>query len=282
MSDREATVVESAREPWWAERELGPEEGLRFAIGPVELEVYRQSDEWQISQGSSPAHGGDPDRWAVAALSEFRPAPASLQRFAVQGERSRLRLMPTMPDRPVVARPRMPLFVPAGEAIEIFVSSPVWLEVAVGDPWRTLLEMPTKRLSDTWVGSSTCEGELAYAVRTLARKQLEEIPVRPHRAITPVVIRNQAEDMLAVEHLNLPVTYLSVFATQEGWLWTEAVAMSRGESGEMAALEVGRGAPAAAGEAERLTAPRLRPERNLLVRAFSSLLHPLMGGNVDE
>ena len=277
-----AKPTEPVQGAWWTERELGPEEGLRLAIGPLDLSVYRQRDEWQICQGWSAAHGGDSDRLVVEAISEYRPAPDCLQRFAVRGQKSRLRLLPTMADRPIVARPRMPLFVPAGEAIQIFISSPVWLEVAVGDPWRALLQVPTKRLSDTWVGGSTRDGELAYAIRTVARKQLESVPVRPYRAITPLVIRNRADDMLAVEHLNLPAPYLSVFATPQGRLWTEAITMSRTENGEMAALEIGRGAPAAAGEAECLTAPRQRGGRNLLVRAFSSLLHPFVGGNIDE
>jgi hypothetical protein len=282
VSDVTAKAAEPERDAWWTERELGPEEGLRFAVGPLELSIYRQRDEWQIGQELSAEYDKDADPWRVEAISEFRPDPGSLQRFAVRGQRSRLRLTPTMPDRPIVARPRMPLFVPAGEAIQIFTSSPVWLEVAVGDPWRTLLEVPTRRLSDTWVGGSTRDGELAYAIRTVARKQLDGVPVRPYRAITPLVIRNQADDMLAVEHLNLPAPYLSVFATPLGRLWTEAITMLRSESGEMAALEIGRGAPAAAGEAERLTEPRRRAERNLLVRAFSSLLHPFMGGGIDE
>jgi hypothetical protein len=178
-------------------------------------------------------------------------------------------------------RPRIPLFLPPDQAIQIFVSSPVWLRVEAGKPWQRLRELPTKRLSDTWFGDSTREGELAYALRTQARMNLSEIPVRPYRAVTPVIIRNRADETLAVERLNLPVSYLSVYATPAGRLWTDAVVMSRDRNDEMASLKVSKGAPAPAGEAERLTEPRATLESNVLVRAFSSLLHPFVGDTDD-
>ena len=71
----------------------------------------------------------------------------------------------------------------------IYVSSPVWirLETATG----TLLdELPTIRQSDTWHGPNTREGELCYASRTFCRTNIDALPIRQNRALSPVIIYN--------------------------------------------------------------------------------------------
>jgi len=148
----------------------------------------------------------------------------------------------------------------------------VWVRVQVGKPWKTLREVPVRRLPDTWIGHPTQgNGNPAYALRSHARVQLDEIPAVDHRAITPVVIRNHAPDPLAVERLNLPVPYLSLYSTPDKGLWSEGVTMTRTEGNELASFKVRKGAPPEAGSARRITEPREPSESSLLVRAFSSL-----------
>jgi hypothetical protein len=115
-------------------------------------------------------------------------------------------------------------------------------------------------------------------VRTHARVDLEEIPQRGYRAITPVLIRNEAEEPLSLLRLNLPVPYLSLYLSTAGVLWTQAITMRHAAGNEMAEVDVGGRAPSQAGEgARRLTEARSEPDRNLLVRAFSSLLDSFRG-----
>jgi len=268
-------------EPWWAEQDLELGQGLRVTAGPLQVVAFRREDEWQLTWGPAPTGGGDGSVSTVERLVEPYEESAELERYALRAETTRVRILPVMPDRPIVVKPRVALFVPPGESIQIYVSSPLWAQVTVGEPWRILREIPVKRLSDTWFGGSTLDGEVAYAIRTQARIQLSEISARPHRAVTPVVIRNHSDDTLPVERFNLPVTYLSVYAGENGRLWTENIVMTRGEGGEMAGLEVEPGAPREAGEAEQLTEPREASETNILVRAFSNLLDPFLGGDDD-
>ena len=263
--------------PWWDEHEVAEREGRRFTIGPLEIAIFRSTREWQLAFGPVASPDGEPDQVEMLPISSAPEEAAVVERYAVSDDRGTVRLRPIVADRSVVVRPRLPLFVPPDEQIQIFVSAPVWLRLEVGGRRETLREIPVKRLSDTWFGPSTQEGELAYSLRSHARVQLDEIPVRLYRAITPVVVENRADTMLSVDRLSLPVPYLSLFATPADHLWTERATMTRAEDGELAALKIRKGAPPEAGDARRIAEPRLVAESNVLVRAFSSLLHSFTG-----
>lgn len=261
---------------WWSERELAPDSGLRWTLGPLELSLWRTDYEWQLAYNVADEDAADP----ACAVSEAATIPETadvIERYARE-RRDRVRCLPVVADRALVVRPRLPVFVPPGEQIRFFVSAPVWIRILVGQPWLTLREVPVKRLSDTWFGASTRDGELAYSLKTHARVHLEEIPPRGYRAITPVLIRNEAEELLSVDRLSLPVPYLSLYLAASGMLWTEAVTMRHAAGNEMATLDVGGRAPAEAGEgALRLTSARLEADRNLLVRAFTNLIDSFRG-----
>jgi hypothetical protein len=265
---------------WWSEQELSPGEGFAWQLGHLDVAVYRLEGEWQVAWRRDEEAEENRDRGGFESISALPESLDNLERYAAHDAQRGLRCLPVPADRSVVARPRMPLFVPSGEEMLIFVSSPVWLQIAVGKPWGVLRELPVRRLSDTWLGPSTREGELAYALRTQARVHREEIPFLPHRIVTPVLIRNKGTDTLSVERLSLPVPYLSVYVTSSEQLWTEKVTMNRGDDQQMAALEVGKGPPATAHGARRLNSARRTAEEHLLVRAFSSLLQSF-GGEED-
>ncbi len=255
---------------WWGPFE-GPEPGgLDLTIGPLRLAIVRTDSEWRL--GFEYDDGVESDRVRAEPISQLPDDRAIQERYAVGGAEATLVLDPATADRAVVVRPRVPVFVPPGETLRVFVSSPVWVRVRAARNRTVLREIPAKRLTDTWFGSSTRDGELAYALRSNARTSLSELPPMRHRVLTPVTVRNRSEAMLPVDRLSLPVPYLSVFADGRRRLWTEAVAMTRTEDDELAALDIGQGAPAEAESAEQVSKPRAAADTNLLVRAFSTLL----------
>ena len=269
-------MSDSSGDPWWKERTVGDGEGVSLALGPLDLTVLRSPGEWRVA-----SHIVDDERERNRAeyqsVSELSEDEAEIERYASGRDRDTLRLTPRTADRAVVVRPRIPLLVPSGERIRIFVSAPVWVEVSIGRPWRSLCERPVKRLTDTWFGPSTREGELAYSLRTHARIGLEDLPFHHGRGTTPVVITNRGEDTLAIERFSLPVPYLSLYAGPEQRLWTEQVTMSRTEEDHMAEFKVGRGAPADQPDATRVSGPRMVADENLLVRAFATLVKRVAG-----
>jgi hypothetical protein len=193
------------------------------------------------------------------------------QRYAFRPDRDLgLRLEPALADQPLVVRPEIPLFIPGGEAVSLFVSNPLWLRV-VGDPLGTLLDIPLRRPSLTWFGPNPVSGELCYATRTHPRLHLENVVVPVSRAVTPVRVVNRAESPLALERLKIPVPHLELFATAAHTLWTSAVEVKRSSDGSTAEVHFLPGAPEHAAGATSLAPPRSMPEGPDFVRALSSL-----------
>ena len=72
---------------------------------------------------------------------EFKPIPTNVPGMEI------CELLPNLADRPVVARPAVPFFIPPGEELELFVSTPIWVQLRSGT--TDLVELPCLRPSDT-------------------------------------------------------------------------------------------------------------------------------------
>lgn len=266
------------RETWWRPERLAAGEGLRLALDRLDLCVFRARGEWQVAHVRRPADWQGPEG-GLAKVDEISDELHDRARFTSDGATDEVRLVPRVADRSVVARPRVGLYVLPGGIARIYVSSPVWLEVTVGESARSLLELPVKRLSDTWFGPSTREGVVAYSLKTQARTKVDDVKQVSYRVITPVAVRNESEELLTVDQLNLPVPYLSIYCDEADHLWTETVVLKHGGEDQLAGLEVRDGAPSEADGARRLSGPRERASDNVFVRAFSSLLRPFEVGD---
>ncbi len=89
---------------------------------------------------------------------------------------------------------------------------------------------------------------------------------RPHRAVSPVTIRNRGVDPLLVERLLLPVPNLTLHADPEGHLWSQEVLLVRREGQESAERHLGKAGPGPA-----LSTPRAQPEASAVTRVFNSV-----------
>ncbi len=257
---------------WWGAFTVPEGEGRFWQIGPLRLWIHHDIKEWRVAYD----RGHDPLAEALT-IAEVVPGEAiaeetSLSCFAFQEPSSVLRLSPAPADRAIIVNPVTPFILPPGQEVTLFVSCPLWLRIEVGDPPVRLQEEPIYRPSDTWFGPSTMEGELCYASRMGARLDLRKLPVRPQRSVTAVRIRNRAKTQLPLERLRFPMPNLSLFATEDHRLWTEAATLVREEDGELASLRLDREPPPEAKGAALLTGPRVKAQRGLLVRSFGGLL----------
>jgi hypothetical protein len=258
---------------WWGSFQFEIGQTGEWEIGPLRLALQRLAREWHVAYEQKSSPDDDPNTWqcnlSAPALKEIGLANATRYLFDQTG--GALRLIPMLADRPVVTRPLTPFAVPPNETVTIYVSSPLWVSIEVGDPAKKLQEVLTRRPSDTWFGPSTIKGELGYASRTYGHINLENVPIRPHRAVTQVLIENKSDSQLLIERLSLPVPYLSLFATPEGQLWTQVVALTRTRDTGMAAFQISPQLPEAAIGAEEVSGPRQTPGANMVVRAFGRL-----------
>jgi len=277
---------------WWGDYTLESGQTAFWQVGPLRFWLARSDREWRFTServGDAldetlrcelPATGTEPSGESSTGPSSepstaMPDAGQDEQRFVCRQPASRLRLTPLLADRPMVVSPQTRLLLPPREEATLYLSTIAWLRVEIGEPPVEFLQLPLYRPSDTWFGPSTMAGELCYALKTRARLQAENLPVRPHRALSAVRVRNRAQDSLIVDSIKLPLPHMSLFAGQNGRLWTEQVTLERRETGEFAALELDPRPPAHISEPKKLSGPRKPPARGVLIRAFGGL----MGGS---
>lgn len=251
-------------EPWWHPLGVADEECWLLRVGPLSLYVQRQVGQWLVGServDDTEAHYRVAREQLVALPEDMKPA-----RFVFKNAPLELCLSPRLLERPVVVRTNQPVQVPPGENITFYISSPVCVALGLPSLGVTLQEMPSVQLSDTWFGPSTQVGELCYAARTHARNSREEVPLRPHRAVTPITIVNQSKEFLSIEKLSIPVPFLAVYGAEDGTLWTDPVILSHAEGSPLVNFTIGKDKP----EGSLLTAPRIVPPKGGVVRAFTN------------
>ena len=268
--------------PWWGTYTLEEETGGQWDVGPSTIWLYRSARDWRvIHRPSTDATTTDPmaPRSGVslpipeADLGDvLGGADPDLQisRFSFHRTEAEVTLAPALADRPVVSRPEHPLFVPPGESVTLYLSTALWVRITLAESDRRLLEVPSHRMSDTWFGASTWEGTLCYATRTAGRLQLDKLPLRLHRGVTPLHVRNRADEPLALERVQLPAPHLALYRAPSNTLWTNAVSMRHTAAGEGAAVTIDEGPPSAVPEAERVQPPRETDRGGLFTSTFSA------------
>jgi hypothetical protein len=264
MGKKRASKIQT----WWEPAEVAPGERLECQLGTLKLSIGHADDEWSLTTSAI----AEDEASASATFKSARGLPDAIdERFVHAGESNQVTLLPMLADRPVVIRPRQPVFLLSGQTITLYLSTPVWLKIMVGEPPVLLKELPALRLSDTWFGPNTREGELCYAGRTHARHDPKELPDRPHRAITPLTIHNKAAGPLPLEKISLPVPMLALYGDAGGKLWTQAVTLTREGQSDLASVRIDSSQKANGPELTRLAGPRQEPGRGGMTRAFSLL-----------
>ena len=257
---------------WWGQFEIPVDSGAEWQIESLRLAIHHLDKEWQISYQRE-----NNDDSLLNVLKYSRGVfdsndYSATTRHIFRKSTTKLELKPQLADRTVVTRPATPISLAPGEEVTLYISSPLWLQLEiVGKGDNVLEDISIHRPSDTWFGPSSRVGELCYASKTSGRINLENLPARPTRAITPLAVINRASDKLLIDKIALPVPLLSLFATEEGLLWTQPATLIRDDDGDMAELKLGKDAPKEAKGAERINKPRKQPEKGMLVRAFSSI-----------
>ena len=254
---------------WWGSYDVASNQTLRWQLGPQALWVTQDDSEWRVAV----AGGRDNlDKRLVIAEPAQEPSDDDIDvmRFASRSGKRSIRLGPALPDLPVVVRTNKPFFVPAMEETTLFLSVPLWLRVYLDGRAAELVDIPIARPSDTWFGPDTMTGELCYALRTSARLHLENLPRRPHRAISAVRIQNNAPSVLQIEKLKVPVPHLSLFVSNEGHLWTEALTLEREEDSDGTKVRLDD-RPTQIVPIERIARPRKKMSKGFLLDAFGKL-----------
>jgi len=266
------TADVQAMTSWWGGFDFQGEQSKEWNIGPLKFIVQRLKNEWQIAHEYKDNFDANNITWSVKDTDQPSASLSDNSRFIFQDASGELSITPKLADRPIISRPLTPFNLTAGEEVTLYVSSSIWIELAINSAAKTVLkEIAIQRLSDTWFGPSTLEGELCYASTTHCRLSLDELPHFTHRAITPVLICNKADTTLSLERLNLPAPLLSLYAASNGQLWTPQITLIRQKDGDMAELKIENTLPDDVQPVIQLSEPRNRVDSSVLFRAFNTV-----------
>lgn len=255
---------------WWGEYRMPVGQAGRWRIGPLTLWIERFQHEWRVAREIEPGAPDDAIDVCVPTEGGNLLERDEVARFGLAQTADTILIEPALADRPVVTSPEKPFRVPPGESVRVYVGSPLWITLASGSPPVQLEEFPIVKPNDTWFGRSTREGVLCYASRTHARLDASDLPRRPHRAVTEVLVRNQADTPLLLDRMELPAPHLSLYATPDGHLWTQDITLVRAEDGDFAAVKLSDSAPHRAVGPVLVAEARREAPRNLVLRTFGS------------
>jgi hypothetical protein len=233
--------------------------------------MQRLPTEWLL--GFSRNAEQDEHRQLQSSCIGQLPDLDNLQRFVFKQGPAQFCLSPKLLDRPMVVKTRTQLSIPPAQQAVFYISSPVVIEVNLQQPACYLCDIASQRLSDTWFGPSTLHGELCYADKTQARHNRADLPVRPHRAVTAVTIENNAETMLVIDKLSIPLPYLALYGLDDGSLWTDPITLQHDGNHALTRFKISKQLPAGVSAATRIAGPRQHIEKQGLIRAFTGMFN---------
>ena len=268
-------TIEANKQPqWWGSFKLEIDENKEWQIGQLKLIVRRLKNEWQIAHEPVADVDKIDNSFVIKNTDQLPESLKNNSRYVLRNTTGQLTVTPQLADRPVITRPHIPFNLSSGEEITLYVSSILWLELAIGSaPEKVLTSIAIQRLSDTWFGPSTLEGEFCYASTTHCRLDFEEIPKRFHRAITPVLIRNLSDTTLLLDRLNLPTPVLPLYTSSTGQLWTPQITLTREKDGDLAELKIDDKPPKNKGKMKKINDARKPADSSVLFRAFSTVFN---------
>lgn len=236
----------------------------RLVVGPLVIWIRSVENELWLAHEHA-RHGEEPPR--------DPPEDVEWSRWAMKDAPHHLRVLPTFPDRPLVVKSEYPFTLLRRAEARVYTRVPLWVRIEAVDQARgagaRLIEIPTEDLSETWWGDFL-DGELAYWIRTKARRELREELFEPHMIVCTLQLTNLSEDDLRVEKLVLRVEHLSIFAQEGARLWAEEVRVDYHGEAEGSEIHMDDEPPREAADAREISPARAQT-RSFRARTFARL-----------
>ena len=251
--------------------ELQENQMFHLRFGPLDLYLTKNDIELVIRWSTS-------NNWLDSSFHYDLPyeglMPENLlttQRVAFSRKISNLRVIPCLGEKPFVAHPFDRLDLLPGEKTKVFMSTPMSVQIIDTGEGEVLAEIPVFQRPLTWFGENTIRGEVCFFTNINAALSEEDLPFRPHRAMTHLHISNRSNAVIPIERLKIPVQFLSLFQKENGRFVTSSIDMDCDNKGRVRKLEVRRPRT----NVKSLTAiapPRKRESRLLLPKTVSELM----------
>lgn len=211
---------------WWGDFKFAQNETKCWRIGERVIAITRNEREWLI-------HDKTTDLEINQAIKVSKPKAkesfeeAICTRFLLANTNDTITIEPSLADRAMIVRPSVPFIIMPSENIKVFVSTPLWMTILIAQLDIPITDIPFWRPSDSWFGPSTMHGDICYSKYTDAKIDIDTLEKRAHRASTMVTIKNDQEEPLTIERLNLPVPALKLYVDENKDFWTDQVVIKQ-------------------------------------------------------
>lgn len=254
---------------WWSDFTFTKNQHRYWQLGNCILGIQRAPQQWRIAYEYFEEL--EPEiKCGVTKLTHIDSDSLTFKYYTTTQTAEKIYLTPVLADRPQVSRPEVPFYISGSSQVQLYVSSPAWVRIATSQ--QILQEIPTQRLSDTWFGENTLEGQLCYASRTRCRTELDKENLHPLRVLTQVTIANHTEQNFLVQRIKLPLPSLSIYANEKNNLWTENLVIEITSTTEGMLSRIENSAPENVGQIELISGPRIMVKSNRIIDIFSQIL----------
>lgn len=200
-------------------------ENFHLRFGPLDLYIEKISSEIRVRWMTS-------NDWMDSSFHYQFPFtgmhPSNLlkeKRFAYSEKTPILRVTPCLGEMPFVVKPDTTFMVLPGEKAKVFLSTPMNVRLLVGKEQQVIDEVPVLHRVKTWFGESPTKGQLCFFTRIHAALLEENLPFRPHRALTHLYVENSSKKPIPIEKLKIPVNYLNLYQDDRGLFVTSSLSV---------------------------------------------------------
>lgn len=205
-------IIDKTSDTHWLSIPLNENEAAVWSMENVTVYAQRVSGDWMLARDESDEARPEQQTRKISSV----PLGLDWKRWALNKKAKEIRFWPSFPDKPVVVKTRIPVIIPPKTSIELYINIPIWLDISVsqGEDYYPLDKVVPSRLSNTWYGT-LFEGQLCYAIKSRARRALEDLDNEPMRAACLFKIHNHSEDSLPVDKIRILTEHLSLYQTLE-------------------------------------------------------------------
>jgi len=242
-------------------------EEVDFRFNALHLRIVRDDQDLLLFEWRESAHGKNPGKHHESEEEEEEPG---YRRYAFEKAVKRIQILPRTPARPLVVRPRQPLFLVPGSRVVFYVRFPLDLEIKamVGSDEHILERIQSDILSDTWFGDPM-SGIFGYALKSRARRSPPGDEDRvPGIAVCRIGIHNDSAETFKCEKFCLRLEHCRLWH-RKNEVWTSPLHIRYRGPDYLSSIDYRDIPPDNLPGAELISEAVEVPTRNLVSRTFS-------------
>lgn len=247
----------------WDELKLQDGQAYFWKLAEVRLDILK--DKNKLHYALSAVEKEETPVWHGFEKTEYN-ADLNWKRCIINEKDNLVRILPSMPTRPIVVRPETQLTILPGCNARFFVSIPIWYTFIVGNN-QAAWEIPSVQLSNTWFGDPF-SGLFCFALRSNAKTEYILDKLRKNIATCSILIENNSTDNFEFSRLCIHTEYLNIYQSKNT-LWTNEIKVILEGEDQRSNFEITETAPKLEKNMKLLQTRREEPSKHLTKKMLS-------------